>query len=416
MNLQPARSACCRLCGAALRHTFTDLGMSPPCEAYVPADQLSSVEAFYPLHVFVCDQCLLVQLPEHVSPLEIFTEYAYFSSYSDSWLAHAKAYAAKMLDRFRLGPDKLVVELASNDGYLLQYFQALGVPVLGVEPAANVAKEAVRKGIPTRVEFFGRECAAKMVEEGIRADLIAANNVFAHIPDVRSFTAGMKTLLKPGGVITIEIPHLMRLMEQNQFDTIYHEHFQYWSFITAIRMLGDFGLTVFDVDELSTHGGSMRIYARHDDDASHPVTDRVHDLVRREEEAGFRRLETYFSFDEKVKRTKQNILSFLIEAKRAGKTIAGYGAPGKGNTLLNYCGIRTDFLDYTVDRNPYKHGRYLPGTRIPIHPPEKLRETRPDYVFILPWNLKDEIRQQLAYVREWGGKLVVPIPDIEVLE
>jgi SAM-dependent methyltransferase len=415
MNLQPARSAC-RLCGAALRHTFTDLGMSPPCEAYVPPDQLSSVEAFYPLHVFVCDQCLLVQLPEHVSPQEIFTEYAYFSSYSDSWLAHAKAYAGKMVDRFDLGPKKLVVELASNDGYLLQYFQALGVPVLGVEPAANVAREAVRKGIPTRVEFFGRETAAAMVGEGIQADLIAANNVFAHVPDMRSFTAGMKTLLKPGGVITIEIPHLMRLMEHNQFDTIYHEHFSYWSFITATRMLGDFGLTVFDVEELSTHGGSMRIYARHADDESHPVTERVRELTRREEEAGFTRLETYFSFDEKVKRTKRNILSFLIEAKRAGKSIAGYGAPGKGNTLLNYCGIRTDFLDYTVDRNPYKHGRFLPGTRIPIHPPEKLRETRPDYVFILPWNLKEEIRQQLAYVRDWGGKLVVPIPDIEVLE
>ncbi|WP_205960310.1 class I SAM-dependent methyltransferase [Ramlibacter henchirensis] len=415
MNQAPMRSAC-RLCGAALKHTFTDLGMSPPCEAYVPAERLASAEAFYPLHVFVCEECLLVQLPEHVSPQEIFTEYAYFSSYSDSWLAHAKAYAARMVDRFELGPDKLVVELASNDGYLLQYFQGMGVPVLGVEPAANVAKVAVGKGIPTRVEFFGQECAARMVDEGIRADLIAANNVFAHIPDVRSFTAGMKTLLKPGGVITIEIPHLMRLMEGNQFDTIYHEHFQYWSFIAATRMLSDFGLTVFDVEELSTHGGSMRIYARHAEDTARLVGERVRELTRREEEAGFTRLETYFSFDEKVKRTKQNILSFLIDAKRAGKSIAGYGAPGKGNTLLNYCGIRTDFLDYTVDRNPYKHGRFLPGTRIPIHPPEKLRETRPDYVFILPWNLKEEIRQQLAYVREWGGQLVVPIPDIEVLK
>lgn len=414
MNLAPVRPAC-RLCGAELKHTFTDLGMSPPCEAFVPPDRLASVEAFYPLHVFVCDECLLVQLPEHVSPQEIFTEYAYFSSYSDSWLAHAKAYAGRMVDRFELGPGKLVVELASNDGYLLQYFQALGVPVLGVEPAANVAREAVRKGIPTRVEFFGRETAAVMVREGVQADLIAANNVFAHVPDMRSFTAGMKTLLKPGGVITIEIPHLMRLMEQNQFDTIYHEHFSYWSFITATRMLADFGLAVFDVEEIPTHGGSMRIYARHADDPS-PVHERVRELTRREEEAGFTRLETYFSFDEKVKRTKRNILSFLIEAKRAGKSIAGYGAPGKGNTLLNYCGIRTDFLDYTVDRNPYKHGRVLPGTRIPIFPPEKLRETRPDYVFILPWNLKDEIRQQLAYVREWGGQLVVPIPDIEVLE
>jgi SAM-dependent methyltransferase len=253
------------------------------------------------------------------------------------------------------------------------------------------------------------------VREGIKADLIAANNVFAHVPDIRSFTAGMKTLLKPGGVITIEIPHLMRLMEGNQFDTIYHEHFSYWSFIAAVRILGDFGLTVFDVDELSTHGGSMRIYARHAEDSARAVHSRVAELLRREEEAGFTRLETYFSFDQKVKRTKQAILSFLIEAKRAGKSIAGYGAPGKGNTLLNYCGIRTDFLDYTVDRNPYKHGKYLPGTRIPVYPPEKLQETRPDYVFILPWNLKDEIRRQLAYVGDWGGQLVVPIPEVEVL-
>jgi SAM-dependent methyltransferase len=415
MNAESHRTVSCRLCGAALRHTFTDLGMSPPCEAFVPPDKLSSPEAFYPLHVFVCDQCLLVQLPEHVSPKDIFTEYAYFSSYSDSWLAHANTYAEAMVERFGLGRESLVVELASNDGYLLQYFKAQGIPVLGVEPAANVAKVAIEKGIPARVEFFGRECAAAMVSEGIRADLIAANNVFAHVPDIRSFTAGMKTLLKPGGVITIEIPHLMRLMEGNQFDTIYHEHFSYWSFIAAVRMLGDFGLTVFDVDELSTHGGSMRIYARHAEDSLRAVHGRVANMLRREEEAGFTRLETYFSFDQKVKRTKQAILSFLIEAKRAGKSIAGYGAPGKGNTLLNYCGIRTDFLDYTVDRNPYKHGRYLPGTRIPIYPPEKLKETRPDYVFILPWNLKDEISRQLAYVREWGGQLVVPIPEVEVL-
>lgn len=416
MSMEPHRAASCRLCGAGLRHTFTDLGMSPPCEAFVPASKLGIPETFYPLHVFVCEQCLLVQLPEHVSPDEIFTEYAYFSSYSDSWLAHAKAYAGTMVDRFKLGPQSLVVELASNDGYLLQYFQAQGIQVLGVEPAANVAKVAMDKGIPARVEFFGRECAAGMVEEGIRADLIAANNVFAHVPDIRSFTAGMKLLLKPQGVITIEIPHLMRLMERNQFDTIYHEHFSYWSFMAAVRMLGDFGLKVFDVDELSTHGGSMRIYARHAEDETHPVHARVGELLRREDEAGFGRLQTYFSFDEKVKRTKRAILSFLIEARQAGKSIAGYGAPGKGNTLLNYCGIRTDLLDYTVDRNPYKHGRFLPGTHIPVFPPEKLRETRPDYVFILPWNLKDEIRNQLAYVREWGGRLVVPIPEVEVLE
>ena len=415
MTLERQPPPSCRLCGAGLRHTFADLGMSPPCEAYVPEDQLACAETFHPLRVFVCEHCLLVQLPEHVSPRDVFTEYAYFSSYSDSWLAHAQAYAGSMVQRFELGPQSLVVELASNDGYLLQYFKARGIPVLGVEPAANVARVAIDKGIPARVEFFSRECAAAMVGDGIRADLIVANNVFAHVPDVRGFTAGMKLLLKPRGVITIEVPHLVRLVQGNQFDTIYHEHYSYWSFMAAVRMLADFGLTVFDVEELSTHGGSMRIYARHAEDLSLPVGERVGELLRREEQAGFTRLDTYFAFDERVKRTKRGILSFLLEAKAAGKTIAGYGAPGKGNTLLNYCGIRTDFLDYTVDRNPYKHGRFLPGTHIPIFPPEKIRETRPDYVFILPWNLRNEISAQLAYIREWGGKFVVPIPEVEVL-
>jgi SAM-dependent methyltransferase len=415
-TLATAAHAKCRFCGTALRHTFTDLGMSPPCENFLPADHLNRMEAFYPLHVHVCDRCFLVQLEEYVSPQEIFTEYAYFSSYSTSWLAHAKAYTEHMIDRFHLGKDSLAVELASNDGYLLQYFVEKGVPVLGVEPAANVAREAVKKGIPTLVKFFGREVAAQMVAEGTRADLILGNNVFAHVPDLRSFVAGMKLLLKPQGVITLEFPHLMRLIEGNQFDTIYHEHFSYFSFITATAVLADFGLTVFDVEELPTHGGSLRVYARHADDTSRPVGERVRELTRREELAGYTRMETYRSFDEQVKATKRRILGFLIDAKRAGKTIAGYGAPGKGNTLLNYCGIRTDFLDYTVDRNPYKHGRFLPGTHIPVFAPEKLRETRPDYVFILPWNLKAEIREQLAYIREWGGKFVVPIPDVEVFD
>jgi SAM-dependent methyltransferase len=406
--------ASCRFCGSALRHTFTDLGMSPPCESFLSADQLNGMEAFYPLHVLVCDQCFLVQLQEYISPENIFTEYAYFSSFSDSWLAHAKAYTEAMMKRFRLSADSLVVELASNDGYLLQYFVQQGIPVLGIEPAANVAEAAVRKGVPTRVEFFGEEMAAKMVREGTRADLIAGNNVLAQVPDLRSFVAGMKTLLKPAGVITLEFPHLMRLMEGNQFDTIYHEHFSYFSFLTTRKILDSFGLTVFDVEELSTHGGSLRVYARHAQDASHEVTERVAELAAREEQAGFTRLETYFSFDEQVKETKRNILAFLVDAKRAGHSVAGYGAPGKGNTLLNYCGIRTDFLDYTVDRNPYKHGRFLPGTHIPIFPPEKIRETKPDYVLILPWNLKNEIREQLSYIREWGGKLVVPIPQVEV--
>ena len=411
-----ARVPSCRFCGSALQHTFTDLGMSPLCEAYVSAAQLNQMEAFYPLHVFVCGHCFLVQLQEYVSPEDIFTEYAYFSSYSDSWLAHAKAYAQRMVERLRLGRDSLVVELASNDGYLLQYFVEQGVPVLGVEPAANVAREATRKGIPTLVKFFGREVAAEMVRGGTRADLIVANNVFAHVPDICSFAAGMKTLLKPRGVITLEFPHLMRLMEGNQFDTIYHEHFSYLSFLATTRIMDSFGLAVFDVEELTTHGGSLRVSARHAEDMSHPVTGRVRELAEREEKAGFTRLETYSSFDQQVRETKRQLLSFLIDARRAGKSIAGYGAPGKGNTLLNYCGIRTDFLDYTVDRNPYKHGKFLPGTHIPIFPPEKIRETRPDYVLILPWNLKSEIRDQLSYIREWGGKFVVPIPQVEVFE
>lgn len=411
-----ARAASCRFCGSALHHTFTDLGMSPLCESILSADQLNQMEAFYPLHVFVCEHCFLVQLEEYVRPEHIFTEYAYFSSYSDSWLAHAKAYTELMAKRFQLGRDNLVVELASNDGYLLQYFVEKDVPVLGIEPAVNVAKEATRKGIPTLVDFFGQEVAAQMVRDGTQADLIVGNNVLAQVPDLCGFVAGMKTLLKPQGVITLEFPHLMRLMEGNQFDTIYHEHYSYFSFLTTLKIMARFGLTVFDVEELSTHGGSLRVYARHAEDTSHPVTEHVRELARREEEAGFRRLETYFSFDEKVKETKRKILSFLIGAKRAGKSIAGYGAPGKGNTLLNYCAIRTDFLDYTVDRNPYKQGQFLPGTHIPIFPPEKIRETRPDYVLIMPWNLKNEIREQLSYVREWGGQFVVLIPEVEVFQ
>ncbi len=390
--------------------------MSPLCESILSAQQLNQMEAFYPLHVFVCEHCFLVQLQEYVSPEHIFTEYAYFSSFSDSWLAHAKAYTELMVQRFQLGRNSLAVELASNDGYLLQYFVELGVPVLGVEPAVNVARKAIEKGIPTLVRFFGREMAADMVRDGTRADLILGNNVLAQVPDVCSFVAGMKTLLKPGGVITLEFPHLMRLMEGNQFDTIYHEHFSYFSFLTTTKIMSRFDLTVFDVEELPTHGGSLRVYARHAEDGSRPVTDRVRELAQREEQAGFTRLETYFSFDEKVKETKRKILRFVVDARQAGKSIAGYGAPGKGNTLLNYCGIRTDFLDYTVDRNPYKHGKFLPGTHIPVFPPERIRQTRPDYVVILPWNLKNEIREQLSFIREWGAKFVVFIPQVEVFD
>jgi len=372
------------------------------------------MEPFYPLHVFVCDKCWLVQLQEYVSPEDIFTEYAYFSSYSDSWLKHASNYADQMVARFGFNSKSHVVELASNDGYLLQYFVKKGIPSLGVEPAKNVAEVAVRKGVPTLVKFFGVKTAKEMAAQGKHADLILANNALAQVPDVNDFVGGIKVLLKPQGVITIEFPHLMQLMEQNQFDTIYHEHFSYFSLITSEKIFAAHGITLFDVEELPTHGGSLRIYGRHAEDNSKPVGPRVKALRDRELAAGFAKMECYTAFAEQVKETKRKLLEFLISAKRNGRSIAGYGAPGKGNTLLNYCGIRTDFLDYTVDRNPYKHGRFLPGTHIPIFAPEKIRETKPDFVMILPWNLKDEIREQLSYIREWGGKFVVPIPEVEI--
>jgi SAM-dependent methyltransferase len=408
-------SPACRFCGARLRHTFVDLGMSPLCQTHISPGELNRMEPFYPLHALVCDGCFLVQLEEYVSPTELFTEYAYFSSYSDSWVEHAGCYAEAMIRRLDLDAQSRVVELASNDGYLLQHFVRAGIPVLGVEPAANVAEVAVQKGIPTVVRFFGRDAAREIAKEVGRADLLLGNNVLAHVPRLNDFVAGMKILLKPRGVITMEFPHLYRLMEGNQFDTIYHEHFSYFSFFTAEKVFAAHGLTLFDVDELPTHGGSLRIYARHAENRALPVSAAVDALRRRELEAGVTRLETYVSFAEQVKETKRGILEFLIRAKRAGKRLVGYGAPGKGNTLLNYCGIRTDFLDYTVDRSPYKQGKFTPGTRIPILHPDKIAQTRPDYVFILPWNLKDEIVRQMAHVRDWGGKFVVPIPTVSVI-
>jgi len=404
----------CIFCAAPLKHTFVDLGMSPLCESFVPADQINQMEPFYPLHAYVCERCFLVQVQEYVRPEAIFTEYAYFSSFSDSWLAHAKAYVEMITTRLGLRATSQVVELGSNDGYLLQYFVAKGIPALGVEPAVNVAKKAVERGVPTITKLFGRQTARELVAEGTRPTLICGSNVLAQVPDVNDFVAGIKILLAPGGVVTIEFPHLMRLMAENQFDTIYHEHFSYFSFLTAERIFAAHGLTLFDVDELPTHGGSLRIYGRHVEDAAKPLTERARSLRARELDAGLERLETYASFTEQVHETKRKLLEFLIGARRRGKRIAGYGAPGKGNTLLNYCGIRTDFVEYTVDRNPYKHGRFLPGTHIPIFPPDKIQETRPDYVLILPWNLKDEIMEQLAYIRSWGGQFVVPIPDVKV--
>jgi SAM-dependent methyltransferase len=413
---RPKPSRGCMCCGAALTHTFVDLGMSPLCESYVPAEALNRMEPFYPLHTYVCDECFLVQLDEYVSPEDIFGEYAYFSSYADSWVEHMQGYADAITSRLGLGQHSFVVEVASNDGYLLQHFVKKGIPVLGIEPAANVAKVAIERGIPTLVKFFGEETARELMTSGRQPDLICGANVLAQVPQPNDFVRGLQILLKPGGVVTIEFPHLMRLMAENQFDTIYHEHFSYFSFLSAERIFADQGLTLFDVEELKTHGGSLRIYARHSDDDAKPVTARARELRQREIDAGLLRLATYAGFAEQVKETKRKLLEFLIEAKRAGKTIVGYGAPGKGNTLLNYCGIGTDFLDFTVDRSSYKQGKFLPGTHIPILHPDRIREARPDYVLILPWNLKDEIVQQLAYVREWGGKLVVPIPEVACLQ
>ena len=409
---QRSTSSRCRFCDAPLKHTFVDLGMSPLCESYVSADRMNQMEPFYPLHVFVCERCFLVQLDEFVSPQEIFSEYAYFSSYADSWVEHARQYAELMIERFRLNGQSHVVEIASNDGYLLQHFVAQGIRSLGIEPAANVAKEAEKKGVPTIVEFFGEEFAHKLAADGQQADVIAANNVLAQVPDLNDFVAGLKVLLRVGGVITIEFPHLLKLMEENQFDTIYHEHFSYFSLITAARIMSAHGLRIFDVDEIPTHGGSLRLYCCHDEDRSKLTSGRAIELQKREESVGFNDLDHYCGFAEQVKETKRKLLKFLISAKEAGKSVAGYGAPGKGNTLLNYCGIRTDFIDYTVDRNPYKQGKLLPGTRIPIFGPERIAETKPDYLFILPWNFKDEIMKQCSYIREWGGKFVVPIPEV----
>jgi hypothetical protein len=372
------------------------------------------MEAFYPLHVFVCDRCFLVQLQEYVNPENIFVEYAYFSSFSDSWLEHCRNYTGQMTERFGLNAHSLVVEVASNDGYLLQYFVEKKIPVLGIEPAANVAKVAVERGVPTLTQFFGTRLATELARDGKQADLLAGNNVLAQVPDLCDFVAGMKILLKPNGVLTLEFPHLLRLMESKQFDTIYHEHFSYFSFLTAEKIFAAFGLVLFDVEELATHGGSLRIFGRHQEDNSKPITQRVIAMRELEQRAGLMRIESYRSFAEMVKRTKQELLQQLIEIKKARKTIVAYGAPGKGNTLLNYCGIGTDFLDYAVDRNPYKQGRYTPGMHIPIFAPGKIAETRPDYLLILPWNLKDEIMHQMGEIREWGGKFIVPIPEATI--
>ena len=404
----------CRSCGAALNHTFVDLGMSPLANSYIRPEQLSRMEAFYPLHAYVCEKCLLVQLEQFSSPHDIFSDYAYFSSFSDSWLAHAKAYVDMMADRFRLDQRTKVVEIASNDGYLLKNFVARRIPVLGIEPAANVADVAIKNGINTKVAFFGEKTALDLKEDGWSADLIIGNNVLAHVPDLNDFVKGLKLLLKPSGMITMEFPHLLQLMKYSQFDTIYHEHFSYFSFLSVEQVFARHGMKLFDVEELSTHGGSLRIYACHDCDASKPIEVRARDLKARETDAGFGDLSHYLSFRPTVEATKRKLLSFLINARQEGKRVVGYGAPAKGNTLLNYCGVRTDFIDYTVDRSPHKQGHFLPGVHIPIYAPEKISQTRPDYVLILPWNLREEVMQQMGFIREWGGKFAVPIPEMTV--
>jgi 2-polyprenyl-3-methyl-5-hydroxy-6-metoxy-1,4-benzoquinol methylase len=404
----------CRSCRAPLSVSFADLGMTPPSNAFLKAEDLNRMEPFFPLRAWVCGGCWLVQLEQFEAPERIFSDdYAYFSSYSDLWLEHARRYVEMAAQRF---PCRFVMEIASNDGYLLQYFAQRKVPVLGVEPAANVAAVAERKGVPTLVKFFGTATARELAAAGRRPDLLIGNNVLAHVPELHDFVEGLRIVLAPQGVITMEFPHLLRLMQENQFDTIYHEHFSYFSFFVAERVFAAHALTLFDVEEIPTHGGSLRIYARHAANGDLPVQKHVENLRRREQAAGLDKLETYSAFAEQIKATKRDLLRFLLAAGDAGKRVAGYGAPAKANTLLNYCGIRPDLLEYTVDRSPQKQGRFLPGTHIPVYAPDKLRETRPAYVLLLPWNLKDEIVPQLDYVAGWGGKLVLPIPRVRVLD
>ncbi len=406
----------CRFCGTHLKYTFADLGHSPIANDNLCQEQLSQAEKFYPLHAYICENCLLVQLEEFETPDHIFGDgdYAYFSSYSDSWLDHAKAYTDLMVGRFDLDANSKVIEIASNDGYLLQYFVEKGIPVLGIEPASNVAAAAEEKGVPSLVKFFGVETAKELANSDKQADLLLGNNVLAHVPDLNDFVSGMKIALKPQGIITMEFPHLLQLMQNNQFDTIYHEHFSYFSFLTVEKIFDHHGLTLFDVEELTTHGGSLRIYGRHKDNLTQPISERVSTLKQKETGAGLDNLQTYLDFEDRIKSTKRKLLNFLIEAKNQGKTIVGYGAPAKGNTLLNYCGVRTDFIDYTVDRNPHKQSLYLPGSHIPIVGPERIFETKPDYVLILPWNLKDEIMTQIEGIREWGGQFLTLIPEVQV--
>lgn len=406
----------CRLCGKPLKYTFLDLGISPLANSYVNSDRMQQSESMYPLKTFVCDSCYLVQVEDYESPDHIFSDYAYFSSYSESWLAHCKSYVNKMIERFGFNSQQQVIEIASNDGYLLQYFAEREVPVLGIEPAANVAAVAKERGIPTVVNFFGTELAEKLREQGQSADLLLGNNVLAHVPNLNDFVSGMKIVLKPSGVITMEFPHLKELIEYVQFDTIYHEHYSYFSFTTVCELFSKHGLVVFDVDKLSTHGGSLRIYVQHADYSEREISLAVLHLIEEELAYGIKDLDMYQMYKEQAVKLKRDIVRLCIDLKNEGKTIAGYGAPAKGNTLLNYCGLDKDYFDFTVDRSPHKQGKYLPGSRVPIYAPDKIKDEKPDYLFVLPWNLKDEIIKQTEYIREWGGKWIIPVPHVSIID
>ena len=404
----------CRLCGSDLRRTFVDLGMSPPCESYLSADQLDQGETFYPLNVRICESCLLVQLPAYIPAEDIFSHYAYFSSFSESWVEHARRYVEDATARLRLGPGSFVVEVASNDGYLLQHVAERGIHCHGIEPAANVAEAARAKGIPTTVTFLGEASARDFVAEHGTADLVAANNVFAHVPDILDFARGLRVLAGEAGTVTIEIPHLLRLIEGNLYDTIYHEHYSYLSLLTTQRVLEAAGLTVVDVEELSTHGGSLRTWSL-PTAAAGPPTEAVAKILSDEREAGLHSVEGHDGFARQVATARNDLVEFLVDRSREGASVAAYGAPGKGNTLLNHAGIRQDLIAFTVDRNTFKHGKFLPGTHIPIHDPSHLDEVRPDYIVVLPWNLREEITSQLAHTRNWGARLVFPLPTLEVV-
>lgn len=405
----------CRFCGSKLHNTFVNLGMSPLANSYIKSEDLDKGEKFYPLHAYVCEKCFLVQLEEFESPEKIFSDYAYFSSYSDGWLKHSEEYVNMIIKRLGLTKESNIMEIASNDGYLLQYFVKRGIPVLGIEPAENVAKVAEEKGVKTLVGFFGVETAKKIVKTNIKADLLLGNNVLAHVPNINDFVKGMKIALKDNGVITMEFPHLLNLIKLNQFDTIYHEHFSYLSFTSANSIFEEHGLKMIDVDKIPTHGGSIRIFATHKENELQHISDNVDSLLREEESFGIRDIEMYLRYSESVKKTKRNLLEFLIKEKNNGKSIVAYGAPAKGNTLLNYCGIREDMIDYTVDRSPYKQGKYLPGTHIEVRSVNEIKVTKPDFLVILPWNLKEEIMGQNAYIKEWGGRFVTFIPEVSVI-